>query len=339
MNIESAEFVVECNKTIAKVQALLAEHTEWHDRYLTYANEIHENLDVITEKKKKFHEWKPLHLYMNVLEAKTKMCFSLRYLGQDVAKLKISHKGNIISTKDFDAKNEKYFDCPVALDNSEWVSKDASNFRRHFAGRGERVDSSGKKNEEHRIESVLLSEFSKKSGLNKRLHHIQPVTIAGVARFQMPTPLSASNLKSLKYSGHSGGGIDIISRIGKSTKLCIMEVKDENKKNEPAATAVQQGLAYATFIRELLGSKGGEKWWKIFGFTGKLPKKLDIYVASVMPSIENNDTTFANTVIKTPTGDFHMHYLYFKEKGNEITDILTSLPQCMMNPQAPLQAD
>ena len=337
MSSVPTDFVAGCEKTIADVQNLLAQNPEWQDRYLKYAHEIHDNLEEIAEKKKKFHEWKPLHLYMNVLEAKSQMRFSLRYLGQDVAKIKISNKGNMISTKGFDATNAKYFNCPVELDESEWTSIEASKFRGHFSKKEKRVEGMGKRNEEHRIESVLLSEFLKKSRQNKKLLHIQPVTLAGIARFQMPTPLGASDMKKLKYSGHSGGGIDIISRIGKAAKLCIMEVKDENLAKEPPAKTVQQGLAYATFIRELLASKAGEKWWKIFGFTGKLPEKLDIYVASVMPSGINNDTTFANTVLKTPKGDFHLHYLYFNEFENELTDIMTSLPQCLVNAVAPIE--
>lgn len=101
----------------------------------------------------------------------------------------------------------------------------------------------------------------------------------------MCTPLKASNIKKIAYSGKNGGGIDILSRVGvgKATKLCVMEVKDENKKSEPPAKVIQQGLSYATFIRELLRSESGNAWWKIFGFNGKLPDHLELYVVCVLP--------------------------------------------------------
>jgi len=48
---------------------------------------------------------------------------------------------------------------------------------------------------------MLLTEFSKKSGKDKVLCNIQPVKIAGIARFQMPAPLYASDINNVKYAG------------------------------------------------------------------------------------------------------------------------------------------
>jgi hypothetical protein len=340
MDFNKTEFEAACLGTIERVRELLHHEPEWKERYFQYAHQIHKNIDLIRKRKETFREWKPLHLYMTVGQAKSQMNYRLRFLGQDVAKLSIGEKGNFISTDEFDATNKQYFDCHLELKNRKWVSGDAQEFRRYFSERPKRIDSAGTKNEEHRVESVLLTEFLKKKGQNKRLHHIQPVTMAGVARFQMPTPLCASNMGKLSYEmgKGKGGGIDIISRIGKSpTKLCIMEVKDQNNSKEPPAKVIQQGLAYATFILELLRSEGGPNWWKLFGFQGSLPEKPEIFVASVMPFGDNNDKTFANTVIKTDQGNFHLHYLYFDEKDNKINDILTSLPQCLMNPLMPME--
>ncbi len=145
----------------------------------------------------------------------------------------------------------------------------------------------------------------------------------------MPTPLSASNMKKLKYFGYSGGGIDIIARIGSgyATKLCIMEVKDENVSNEPPAKAIQQGLAYATFIRELLRTDNGKEWWKLFGYSHKLPEQIELYVSCVMPSTNNNDTTFADKTINIDQDSIHLHYIYFQEKNNCVEDMVTSLKQ------------
>ncbi|MCX5905301.1 MAG: hypothetical protein NTV89_17940, partial [Proteobacteria bacterium] len=128
----------------------------------------------------------------------------------------------------------------------------------------------------------------------------------------------------------SGGGIDIISRIGtgRATKLCIMEVKDENHSKEPPTKVIQQGLAYATFIRELLRSNSGEEWWKIFGFNGKCPYKPELYVTCVMPSTVNNDKSFAGNIIKNDQDSFHLHYIYFREENNKLRDIETSLEKC-----------
>ena len=323
------DFLNECENKIAKVHKLLKEKPEWIKRFAEYAQSINNNLEKIKSKKQEFHEWAPLYLYMNVSEAKGQMVFSLRYLGQNVATLNVANKKITISTINFENKNKRDFGCNVKLNDSDWRSKEASDFRSHFSRNPIRSGNSHKGNEEHRIESLLLTEFSKKSRKDKMLCNIQPVKLSGIARFQMTTPLTASKIKDIGYSGPYGGGVDILSRIGSgnATKLCIMEVKDENDSKEPPKKAIQQGLAYATFIRELLRSKSGEKWWKIFGFSGKLPDQLELYVACVMPSIDNNDTSFKDIIITIEQDSFHLHYLYFQEKNNSIVDVVTSVKQ------------
>ena len=148
----------------------------------------------------------------------------------------------------------------------------------------------------------------------------------------MPTPLSACNINNVKNVGPAGGGIDIISRIGKggATKLCIMELKDENKPSEPPSKVILQGLAYAVFILELLRSDSGAEWWKIFGFSGKLPVYLELYVTCVMPSIEKNETFFGGTIINNGKDSFNLNYIYFDEEDHKVTGIKTSLKQCIV---------
>jgi hypothetical protein len=324
------DFIDECKNIVSEVQKLLIQNREWVQRYAYYAQTISAKYEKVKSKKNKFNEWAPLYLYTNLSEAIKTMKYSLRYLGQDVAKLKFGREKIIISTKKFDDTNIRDFDCPIRLDDQEWTSEKASKFRRHFSNCPERTDNSGKGNEEHRIESLLLTEFSKSSRKDKILYNIQPVRLAGVARFQMPTPLAASNIRDVKYSAWNGGGIDILSRIGtgSATGLCIMEIKDENVPEEPAAKAILQGLAYATFIRALLRSESGGQWWKIFGFSRKLPEHIKLPVVCVMPSIQNNDTSFSDKIIKLDKDSLHLNYLYFKERNTIIVDVVTSLKQC-----------
>lgn len=334
-------FTDECNETVARVQSILKEKTEWTQRYSKYSQVILENLKTIKDKKILFREWKPLHLYMTVGEAKGQMIFSLRYLGQDVAKLRVNDQNVTISTSKFDVSNKTHFGCHVKLEGDcDWKSVKAKQFRKFFSDNVITRNNEGKKNEEHRLESLLLTEFTKNISQDKQIVNIQPVKLAGRARFQMPTPLRASNMTKLEYAGPNGGGIDIISRVGtgKATKLCIIEVKDENCTKEPPAKVIQQGLAYAAFIRELLRSKSGNEWWKIFGFGGTLPQSLEIYVACAMPSSATNNHSFSNINIdadpsKTsafPNDRFQLHYLYFQENVNQITSIASSLPKCQV---------
>lgn len=327
------DFFQKCQNIVIETKDLLNQdkYNEWIKRYANYAHSINANIETIKSKKTKFNEWSPLYLYMNIGSAKDQMAFSLRYLGQEVATLKGNKDSIIISTTKFNANNERDFACDnLRLDDEEWTSEKASNFRRHFSGHPKRTNESGQKNEEHRIESLLLTEFSKSNRKDKVLHNIQPVRFAGIARFQMSTPLKASNVNNVTYSGANGGGVDILSRIGigSGTRLCIMEVKDENIAKEPPTHAILQGLAYATFIRELLRSDSGQLWWQIFGFKGKLPARLDIPVVCVMPSTQCNDFSFQDKKISIDNDLFSLNYIYFTEKNNAIVDVVTSLKQC-----------
>jgi len=338
---EMNTFIEDCKSTIESARDLLKKNIEWSKRFGEYAQLINENLENIKHMKHQFHTRSQLHIYMNLSEAKNKMTFSLRYLGQEVANLKVVGDNITISTSTGHViNNNRDFGCNCELKNCKWLSEEATNFGKYFASKRKRTDYALRNYNEHRLESLLLTEFSKRNRKDKCLCNIQPVQFAGVARFQMPTPLMAS--KQLGYAKDgNGGGIDILCRIGtgKTAKLCIMELKDEITPKETPAKAIQQGLAYATFIRELLRSKSGETWWRIFGFNGSVPNKLELYVACVMPSKDNyeeNDRSFKDEAIqipdeKSPNDFFHLHYIYFKEENNTIISIDTSIKECQFH--------
>ena len=329
-------------EVIEKTQKLLSGNHEWKDRYNDYAEGITNNIEGIKNIKKKFNQWAPLYIYMNVGEAKgSASTFNLRYLGQAVADLKIVNwdvklKGKKEKEKNtYAIKNKRDFNCDVDISPKGvgWKEEQAVEFRRHFSKYPSRGKDNNKGNEEHRIESMLLTEFSKNKGKDKRkeLHNIQPVLMAKKARFQMPTPLKASEKGKISYAG-VGGGIDILARVGKGsgngTKLCIIEVKDEHSHKEPPKTAIKQALVYATFIRELLRSEQGDIWWRIFGRGGEVLSKLKICVACAMPFPEGDekpDKSFGGSQLNIGEDVFELHYIYFREKMNIIKHVETSL--------------
>ncbi len=315
---------------IEETRLLLDSNREWLDRYISYAKKISDNMVFIKSVRRSFREWSPLKIYMNTTSAqnaKNTVNFELRYLGQTVAKLTGNKdKNHKLSTKVYEKTNRSYFDCKECLSAADWRGKDAKKFRSFFK---DKISAStsviNKGNEEHRLESLLLTEFSEKK--DKKLRYIKPVMIGGV-RFPMPTPISASNHKAVKYSGITGGGIDLLTRTGtggRATHLCIMELKDENKKGEPPRDAMKQAVAYATFIRELLRSDAGAAWWKLFGFGGKLPNQLVLFAACVMPANAGNDYSFKDMELDIDGDIIRLHYLYFIEENNKITGVDTTL--------------
>lgn len=320
----------EFNDVINKTRSLLNQNDEWRNRYEGYALKITKNLDFIKSVRESFRQWHPLTVYLNTTSAqnaKKTVVFDLRYYGQTVARLTGHESGkHKLSTKGLEKNNLRDFDCDIQLNGVDWVGSEAAEFRKYFKHRkGPRKAENNSGNEEHRLESMWLTELLKKSG--KALPHTKAVEI-GKVRFPMPTPVSASNHKSVKYSGVHGGGIDIFARTGTggvNTYLCIMELKDENVKSEPPKDALKQSIAYATFIRELLRSEGGRQWWTLFGFNGEIPKQLILYAACVMPSSSCNDYSFKEMTLDIDEDVIKLHYIYFVEKDNMITEIDTSL--------------
>lgn len=312
--------------------ALLADNDEWIKRYIEYGNKIKEQSKSIIEQKKQFHEWPPLYLYSTVTDAMGSGGFSLRYQGQNVAKLKVNKKGVFLSTTPHLEANIKYFGCNIDTFASQespsapWALGVGKDFRKFFSGRPIRIKVKlGKKNNEHRIESAILTELTKHKKTDKSLPYIQPVKIADVARFQMPTPLKAS-VKEILYSKAHGGGVDILARVGRGggTCLAVIEVKDENKAAEPPAKAIEQAIAYATFIHALLRDPiAGPIWWELFGFKGDLPRQLKILTACAMPKDAARDgSDFEGRRVSLDgrkSGDFlELHSMFFTETGDAI---------------------
>ena len=315
---------------IKEAQGLLLNNSEWKLRYKGYADNLLANIALIKSTRRGFNEFSPLYFYIsttNAKNAKSKLLLDVRYRGQSVATLKANNNDISISTKQQDVKNLRDFNCDIKLNDIAWQEKQVSEFRTFFKKRpNSRNNDNNKKNEEHNVENLLLSEFSKRNSKSKPIIGIQPVKICG-NRFGMPTPISASNHKALKYSNQYGGGIDIFARTGKgrATYLTVIEVKDENNLKDPPIDALKQAIQYAVFIRELLRSDCGENWYKIFGFSGAIPKKLKLRAVCAMPD-DNADNSFEKHTCQIGQDEIQCHYIYFTYNGQQLSDFQTSLP-------------
>ena len=329
-------------QVVSKVEALLQENTEWIDRYDKYADLLLERQRSLQQLARQFNRYAPLQFYISVSQAKASastLRLDIRYMGQTVAELMSKPKGVFISTEGKLAEtNMRDFGYGEVLEKNEnW--KNAVGFRKFFSASPPR-STEFKGNEEHNVESLLISEFEKESSDDKKLLGIQPMKFASKKlRFSMPTPLSASNHRCITYSGSSGGGIDILARTGRGhTRLCVIEVKDENIPVEPPKDALEQAIAYAVFLQRLLRSKAGGKWWKIFGFAKELPDSIVINASIAMPYNEKQyDTDFAFEKLRIGTDCIECHYIYFTGEMNaqgqytRILDFTTSFKQWMVS--------
>lgn len=267
---------------IQEALELLSREHEWIPRYEGYLKDIWDNPEKNT---KGFNKPKGLSLYSTIAD-RNNMAFQLRFRGQTVGRVKVKNS-SIVLESDVPALGEYFKDCPLKKGENiavDWKSKEAEAFRSYFHKLDGQIAT---KSAEHVVENLLLEEFRKRSASSKALINIQPVLIHGLF-FQMPTPFSASG-NELKYSASKGGGIDILARIktkNNRVRLCVIEVKDENKPTESQRKAMSQAVAYAIFIAKLVTEQ--PKWWEIFSNHSeeKGQSSLDkenIEVVTIMP--------------------------------------------------------
>lgn len=295
------------NKNVIDItMKLLFDNPEWEDRYAGYAKYIPMKYP------RAFKKPRGLSLYSSVSMYK-KNRYDLRFDGQSVGKIFNHGDPKKVTLEINQEANKKYFDLELSKTEIDWnIDSDAKKFRRFFQDKA-KEDDVKLKSQEHRVENRLLKEFAKKTRAEKKaLTNIQPITLNGCF-FQMPTPIKASN-HTPEYSKQNGGGIDIMARS--AGKICVMEVKDENKNSESQADALEQALTYATFIARLLRSKSGQRWNNFFMGRDSdvipVPRQLDIEVVTIMPRGDTAEFTGDISIPELST-TFHCHTLYYDD--------------------------
>ena len=149
--------------------------------------------EYILSAKQQFREWKPLKVYLCYTDAiRREPKFSLRYLGQEVATLRV--KANDVSiriSKKTAAANSRLFEMHYLPGPYKWRGAKAQEFRKHFQSLNPRDYHSRVKSEEHHVESEFLRQMKKTTGnkFDGKFKGIQPVTLGGFP-FQFPVPIS-----------------------------------------------------------------------------------------------------------------------------------------------------
>lgn len=337
-----ADFIQQLQEHANNVCNILQEEIEWIERYKGYVDILYKVKDKPLLKNKPLG-YGELFPYITLSVAKQncsdseggKKKYFLRYLGQNVADILVSNKTGerFFSTKEYQNSNKKNFKYDKVHDNDNWDSESGESFRKFFNGYKERIDGS-KRNEEHRIQNLLLREFAKTKGEEKYIKFIQPVRLQGCF-LEIPTPFAASN-HNPTYAAHRGGGIDILARMkyGSKARLGVVEVKDEYKTNENIFQVLNQAVTYACFICKLLRSESGEKWAELFKFNKPkelLSKPLIVNAIAAMPNISPEDSALLNlekpAKIKVGEDLIELHFISFEDNKaeNKLENIKTSL--------------
>jgi len=294
------------NEIVTESLRILDSTPEWEDIYARYARDLKNNQKAYSDRAKKFHHPESLVVYSTigkVMDDSSTFSYDLRFAGQSVGEVKVKQGDKVclyVSEKQRDYAKDKFeFTNATIIKGEDWHSDKAQAFRK-FYDKQNSTNLINIKSEEHRIESYLLQEFSKRKSEGKKLCNIQPVRLGGKF-FQLTTPFKASthvptlSLTSQK-NGATGGGIDILARVKHSSfgfHFAVIELKDDNIASESQEVALFQALTYATFLAKLFRSKSGKDWYNIFRPIGSkeadIPQKIVIDVVTLMPSGQSKE--------------------------------------------------
>lgn len=324
-------------KIVEITSTLLATNKElWEPIYARYADSVIRNHEKYGKHARCFKVDSPLFVYSSlgkVMSDSTTSLFDLRFAGQSVGMLRVDKKKQvklIVSDKQAQyAKDHFHFESSKELkgEGADWkADKDANSFRLFYYDQ-KSTDQIAIKSEEHRIESFMLSEFSKQTRKQeKKLCNIQPIRLGGKF-FQLTTPLVGSTHEPRfsinEKNGATGGGIDILARAKHApfkSRIAIIELKDENNPNEPQELVMQQALIYATFIAFLLRSCSGDNWWNIFRENFKkrsiVPSHLDLDLVSLMPEGLSKEGDLSTIELEGLNTTLHLYTLYYNKDEN-----------------------
>jgi hypothetical protein len=149
--------------------------------------------ETLREDRTKFHSWNPLEVYVSLSDIKSGN-FSLRFQGQEVAKLRVDGKGKtlLVLRRNHVQNNGKWwgFDT-LGVGEYAWNGPKAKEMRRHFKDPNTARNKPGIG--EHGIESTIIRQMrtSKASKFGGTFKWIKPVMLENCP-FQMPLPISAS---------------------------------------------------------------------------------------------------------------------------------------------------
>ena len=300
-----------------EVLRLLNKETEWQKRYKKYIDEVNVVLANPKANYRKFRTPEQLSRYSSVSRRDGKT-YDLRYEGKSMAVVRCDKNENIYLTPNEKNLSDIQFSERYEKGN-KWNSEYSKDLRSFF----KHINNGNDSQPEHKLENKLLRHFTSRD----KSFHILPVQLYNCF-FQMPTPLKASDHTQLPtYAKQNGGGIDILARVTpvnreneEYSRLCVMEVKDQNIESESQADAMGQAVAYAVFIAKLLRSESGQAWYDFFmnrkekKERGNVPKKLHIDVVTVMPHGDTEEFCNKDLDVDGLDTTLHCHTLYFDDE-------------------------
>ena len=156
---------------------------------------------------------------------------------------------------------------------------------------------------------MLLQEFAKTSSYDKLLTGIQPIKY-GALYYPIPIIMNQNKMER----------INILART-KVRKITLMEVAEDGQElNDILA----QATAKSVFLLNLLHTEQGDKWYKLFGFHGRLPQYLTIKVCIAVPK-SSKIKEFEPFQVQSGIDTLDYRFLQYENDLEQITSIKTNV--------------
>ena len=312
-------------KLINEIDNLWEEHKQDFDQRLSsWAEALKCGQAASLLAKKKFHQWGPLKTYLSVgkSKGKSKIIYSMRFFGQEVANLIVGNGNVQLKLKGHERKNKEWFNVGIKDGEYKWNGEQAKEFRDCFKNLARETNGFPRvKSPEHRVETKFISEMCKGSGkFGVSGVQIKPVRIVGKFPLQIPLPISANTGKPIAGNGY----IDILARrkVNNKVRLSIWELKRPGEYKHAAS----QAFIYAyTILKTLRKSKSNSEWYKLFGFKSKIPKAIIVEAVVAVTSdqeekyLKEKDSIFAGiSTFNVGNDRIELRAVYYQERSNSI---------------------
>ena len=298
---------IKFKEIIEQTQKILEANQDWKAQYANMASAMLENQELLKKFYKDIKNYEHLQFYLTGVTTTPPITYeiSVRYLGQPVADITISNDEVNISTEKYNETNKKDLGCDIQL-KGKFHNVETLKFLNYFEGD---ITTKIKENGKSKIESLLLTEFSKTVAADKLMTGIQPIKFQKLF-YQMPTINS---------------NINILVRT-KVRRITIINSLDPANEKETAEDLLAKATQQAVFLINLLHSEGGDLWQKIFGFKGQIPSTITIKVCYALPQkLSSKNKEFEPFQLKCGNDNIEYHYMFYGESKNEINSLNTSL--------------
>ena len=299
-------------ETIEQTQKAIDKVKEWQVPYDKQVNIMLAHREMLKQfyKTCKQYEYVQFHIIEVSPTPSHLFKIQIRYMGQPISIIKISKDGAItITTEQYNDTNKKTFNCSIQLKDEEWDNKETAKFMQY--SNKPNIPIKTKINETSKTESMLVTEFSKTSSIDKILTGIQPIKFENL---YYSIPVKDEICKSIEIKN--------LTRT-KIRKITITELLEDT---DTLDTALSRATTKAVFLLNLLHTKEGQQWYKAMGFHGRLPSHTTIKVAIAVPKhLLSKCKEFKPFELRAGIDSIEYHHLTYETDGTKITSIKTTI--------------